>query len=50
MTTREGVLDVKYNTYRGHYLEALIKLAKVAVCCYSMKKKDANVNTHGIIN
>lgn len=49
MTTREGVLVVKYNTYRGHYLETLIKIVKVALYCYSMKKKDANVNTHGII-
>ena len=49
MTTREEGLDVKYNTYRGHYLETLIKIAKVAPYCYSMKKKDANVNSHGII-
>ena len=45
-----GGLDIKYNTYRAHYLETLIKkIAKVTLYCYSVKKKDANVNTHGII-
>ena len=42
-------MDAKYNTYRGPYLETLIKTAKVALYCYSMKKKEANVNTYGII-